>query len=269
MSPVNWVPPVHTIGGGFGLSLPQYPTMDESIPWSLVQGGFKKTPHFNTDFQETASRMGNSAVGYMPFPTWDFSVDLNVVPGAEWKKRSILQKFLGVFMACKGRGQLFFFRDPNDHGVGADTGILLNVTPGAAGYMLTFPDSLGNIQTLGDGVSTRFQFARSLSMADSAGVDILQHVTGPRAEDGSFGAPVILVDGVPTSTTFDTNGVVVFSSAPVVNAVLTWIGQFRYLCRFSEDTVKDLGRVNKGRDSEGDLSFLWSASGIEFQSEFV
>lgn len=222
-----------------------YPVMNTAIPWSLVKSGFHKAPSFEgSTIQETASGRGNSGLSLKPFATWQFTVDLNLVCGGEAVQYSVVSQFLGCFMACCGRAGRFLFTDPNDNSVD-DTGLttpqscLLNVTPGAASPM----------GTLGDGASTIFQLARMIDQ----GTDILQQVSNV----------TVYVNGAPATFTIS-NGVVTFSTAPPVNAVLTWQGAFQYLCRFSDDTLKDLARVNK--NSSG---FLWSCGSIAFESEFV
>jgi len=224
-----------------------YPVMNPSVPWSLVKSGFHKTPKFNTMFQETASGRGNSALALKPYPTWDFELDLNLVCGGETVQNSVLQNFLGCYMACGGRASLFLFSDPNDLSVenpdglnDGDQSLMLNVTPGAATPM----------GTVGDGISTVFQLARSIAQ----GVDILQNVSNVYA----------FVNGVPTTGSVSATGVITFAHAPAVGATLTWQGAFQYLCRFSDDSLKDLARVNK--NSNG---FLWSCGSIAFSSEFV
>jgi hypothetical protein len=223
-----------------------YPVMSTSVPWSLVKSGFRKTPHFNSVVQATAAGRGSSSLALQPYPTWDFTVDLDYVQGGESVQFSVLSQFLGCFMACCGRGGLFLFTDPIDNTVD-DTGLstpqscLLNVTAGAANPM----------GQTGDGSSTQFQLARRIDQ----GVDILQQVSGV----------AVYVNGALTSAyTLSPTGLVTFSTPPANGAALTWSGSFQYLCQFSDDTLKDLARVSK--NSQG---FLWSCGSIAFESRFV
>lgn len=215
--------------------------------------------------QEAAAGRGNSGLSLKPYATWAFNLDINFVQGGEAVQASVLQQFIGCFMACCGRAGLFLFTDPNDCAVqfpdgnnSGDQSLMLNVTPGAASPM----------GTVGDGTSTVFQLARQIDQ----GVDILQQVSNvvpfvngqPGPLSGTFYCfPVVL--GQPALTAQMTSpGVLTFSSPPPVGAVLTWQGSFQYLCRFSDDTLKDLARVNK--NSTG---FLWSCGSVAFESEFV
>lgn len=250
-----------------------YPVMSTSVPWSLVKSGFKKTPHFNSVTQKSGAGR-RSSFSLQPYATWDFELDLNYVLGGEAIANSVLQSFLGCFMACSGGCGFFLFTDPNDNTVGLEgidtfltesgdsftlesgsgalvledsglrpdgSGILLNVTPGAANPM----------QPLGDGESTKFQLARLIDQ----GVDILQNVTISQ----------VTVNGVGTSAyTVSETGVITFAVAPPAGATLAWAGTFRYLCQFTDDSLKDLARVSK--NGKG---FLWSCSAVAFESLFV
>lgn len=211
------------------------PTLSTSIPWSLVKNGFKKTPAFNSLVQETAAGRGNSGAALKPYPTWDFEADLNVIPWA------MVENFLDCYMATRGRAGVFFFTDPIDNTVTLETGIMLNVTPGAAAPM----------GQAGDGVSTKFQLARLINTRP----DITQNVS------------IVGIDvaGSPTvAYTVSSTGVVTFTSAPAMGAALTWSGTFKHLCRFTDDTLKDLAASNKNIDG-----LLWSCGSIGFKSEFL
>lgn len=222
-----------------------YALMNTCVPWSLVKGGFHKSPNYKTLLQKTVTGRGDGAIALKPYATWVFQVDLNAVLGGESVQASVLQWFLGCYMATCGGAGLFLFTDPNDNAVQVNPGdisdqsLLLNVTPGAASPM----------GTAGDGVSTVFQCARAVDQ----GVDILQQVSNV----------TIFVNGAAAAATVTSTGVVTFSSAPASGAVLTWQGSFQYLCRFTDDTIKDLARISK--NSQG---FLWSCS-VEFESVFV
>ena len=222
-----------------------YPVMSTSIPWSLVKSGFKKTPHFSTITQKMASGR-RSTLSVMPYPTWDFAVDLNYILGGEAIAGSVLQSFLGCYMACAGSAGFFLFTDPNDNTVSQNEGVLLNVTQGAAAPM----------GLVGDGISQVFQLARAIG--DPAGIgavgyDIIQNA-----------AAEFYAGGIVNTGTVSPTGVVTFDTAPPAGTPLTWDGSFQYLCQFTDDTLKDLARVSKNTNG-----FLWSCSSIAFESVFV
>jgi hypothetical protein len=147
-------------------------------------------------------------------------------------------------MLCCGGAGFFLFTDPNDNTVALAGSAALNVTPGAAAPMA---------QT-GDGTSKIFQLARKIKTAP----DILQNATVTQVQ----------VNGVTktlgTDYSLSSTGVITFVTAPASSATITWSGSFQYLCKFTDDTLKDLARVSK--NSSG---FLWSCSSIAFESVFV
>lgn len=218
-----------------------YPVMSTSVPWSLVKSGFHKGPTFEGASLTASSPTGfASGLSLKPFATWEFNLDLNSVEGGEAVQGSVLQMFLGCFLATCGGAGFFLFTDPNDNTVSAPGSCLLNVTPGASTPM----------GKTGDGVSTKFQLARIIDQ----GTDILQQVSNVS----------VLVNGVAATATVDSKGVVTFAAAPAANATLAWSGNFQYLCRFKNDTLKDLARVNKNASG-----FLWSCDSVEFESVFI
>ncbi|MEO6983330.1 MAG: DUF2460 domain-containing protein [Edaphobacter sp.] len=201
-----------------------YPIMP-FLPISMA-AEIKKSPVFNT-VRHKGSAGINSGITLKPYPTWAFRFSLENIVGHEQDAASTVAQFMGTFMATAGGANLFLFADPQDN----------TVTHAQFG--------------LGDGVTTAFQLSRNIYGYP----DIVQNVDG---------TPTIYVSGSVTAPASISNtGVVTFSSAPALGEVLTWTGSFRYLCRFSEDTI-DATRsftINNGLDH-------WMFSGIKFSSEF-
>lgn len=216
-----------------------YPVMKTSVPWSLVKSGFHKTPSF-----EDASLIHKAATGHRtslslkPYATWNFQLDLNMVLGGEAVQGSILQMFLGTFLATCGGAGFFLFTDPNDNAVSTQS-CLLNTTPGATAPM----------GQTGDGTSKQFQLARAIDQ----GIDIIQQAVGV----------TVYVNGASAQCTI-AKGVVTFTNAPPSGAVLTWTGTFQYLCQFTDDSLKDLARVSKNANG-----WLWSCGSVAFEGVFV
>jgi hypothetical protein len=208
-----------------------YPVLSTSVKFAL-KSGFKKRPMFNNSTQTPAAGRGRSTIAFMPYPTWAFEVEL--VP----TNPTVLKAFLGVYIATCGGGGYFLFTDPVDSAVDDTTGVMLNVTTGAASPMA---------QT-GDGTSTKFQLARTIGQ----GVDVLQNVAFTHAK----------VNGAIVSASVSSAGVLTFASAPAAGAVLSWAGTFQYLCQFKEDTIADLAAVNKN-SADG---LLWTCASIAFES---
>lgn len=221
------------------MSIPQ---LDSSVQWTL-NGGLKKSPHFNTKKQIPAARRGVYTASLMPYPTWDFEVSLENMTGTESEASDVYALFVGLFMQTNGGAGFWLFNDINDNTVSQSNGVMLNVTTSAATPM----------GQTGDGSSTKFQLARTIG----GGVDILQNVSNV----------TIYVNGVQktvgTDYTLSTTGVVTFASAPANNATLAWAGNFMFLCLFDDDTLADLALVAFNTTDE-----LHSVTGIKYSSYF-
>lgn len=196
------------------------------MPLSMASG-LKKSPNFNTVRQKGSAGI-NSGIALKPYPTWDFEFSLENITGHEQEASSVVAQFFGTFMATAGGAGLFLFTDPQDNSVtGAQFG-------------------------KGDGNTKAFQLSRNIYGYP----DIVQNTNG---------TPTIYVGGTVTApASISATGVVTFAAAPPLDSVLTWTGSFKYLCRFSEDTI-DATRVftiNDGLDH-------WTFQAIKFSSEFA
>lgn len=221
-----------------------YPILQANMPW-VRQAGFHKTPHFNTVTMKPAAGRGVVTASLCPYATWDFEVALSLAIGSEADSASILSAFLGLFLQTNGATGFWLFTDPNDNTIAQAAGTMLNVTPGAA-------EPMGN---QGDGSSTQYQLARYIG----GGFDIIQNVNG---------TPTLYVNGsLVTDYSVSATGVITFVDAPPANATLQWLGQFYFLCQFSEDTLKDLARMYSYGGSIVDS--LWDCSGIKFSSVLI
>lgn len=218
-----------------------YALMNTGVPWSLVKGGFHKSPGYKTLKQETVTGRGDGAIALRPFPVWAFEVDLNLVSGGEAVQASVLQWFLGCFMATYGGAGLFLFTDPNDNTVVNNSQSCLIAAPSG---------SLLASQLTGDGSTTQFQLGRKIDQ----GLDVIQQVSNVN----------VYVNGTLATGVTVSDGMVTFASAPAAGATLTWSGSFQYLCRFTDDTLKDLARTSKNQSG-----FLWSCPSISFESRYV
>lgn len=211
-----------------------------SLPWSIIKGGFKKTPVANTILQKTVANRGNASAGLMPYPSWAYEVDLAAINGNE-ATSSYYQSLVNWFIGANGRNGLFLFTDPQDNAV---------VQGNSA--MIAFLGSGPSM--VGDGTTTVFQLARSIG---SGAYDIIQNLNG---SVNIYVNGTLQASGVSVSAT----GVVTFTSAPAAAATLTWSGNFYFLCRFDADSLADLARFafNGG-------GALWECPSIKFSSEFV
>lgn len=212
-----------------------------AVSISLAKG-LKKTPVWNTVLQKVAAGRGNSAVSLAPYPVWEFELDMDHITGNEAAATSVIAQFLGVYMQTQGSAGLFLFVDPQDSTVTQNTGVMLNVTPGAASPM----------SQIGDGVSTQFQLSRLIG---ASGVDIIQNLNG---------AIVAKVNGSTAAQSVSSTGVVTFSVAPANGATITWAGSFYFLCRFDSDSLDAVREFTRNTGTDN-----WSINSIKFASEFV
>jgi uncharacterized protein (TIGR02217 family) len=202
-----------------------YPIMP-TMPLSMASG-LKKSPNFNTVKQKAAAGL-TSAIALKPYPTWDFEFGLDHITGRESLASSVVAQFFGTYMATAGGAGLFLFTDPQD-----------NTATGA---------QFGT----GNGSTTTFQLSRNIY----GFVDVIQNLNGS--------ASIYVGGALTTPASISATGVVTFTSAPANNAVLTWTGNFYYLCRFAEDTVDSTRSftINNGIDQ-------WMIQGVKFSSEFA
>jgi hypothetical protein len=197
-----------------------------TMPLSMA-AGLKKSPNFNTVRQKGSAGI-NSGIALKPYATWDFEFSMDNIVGHEHTASSVVAQFFGTYMATAGGAGLFLFQDVQDNSAtGAQFGT-------------------------GNGTTTAFQLSRNIFGYP----DIIQN---------TIGTPTIFVNGgVADPSSISATGVITFASAPPPDSILTWTGNFFYLCRFSEDTV-DATRVftiNNGLDH-------WIFQGIKFSSEFA
>jgi uncharacterized protein (TIGR02217 family) len=115
-------------------------------------------------------------------------------------------------------------------------------------YDHTDNTAIGQPFGTGDGVTTTFQITRTTGVGA---------VTFTEPVRGFSGTPQVFVNGVATTAfTIGALGLITFATAPAAGAVLTWTGQFFFLCRFMKDEI----------DAQQMFASMWSNSGLEFMS---
>lgn len=178
-----------------------------------------KSPVWNTKVVQAASGK-ERRTALRPWPLWQFVLKYEVI-----RHRASLDEvatFFEFFNTMQGKYLPFLYVDPTDNAVTTQ--------------------SFGT----GDGTTTTFQLSRAVN-------SWVEPVYGVYA-------PTIYVNGVAKTLTTDYtlpgNGKVTFVAAPANGAVLTWTGNFYYLCRFDQD---DLPLVQI-------MSQLWSGAGLKFTS---
>lgn len=145
---------------------------------------------------------------------WDEGlINFNAVHGVRSLKD--LQTLNRFHRARKGRGRAFLVRDLLDY------------------------EATQELFGVGDGATTEFQLIKTYSDADEYGngaADV-RRITRPEV-----GAVIVFVNGVPLAEGVDyvcnyTNGKIQFVVIPVLDALLTWSGQFFVPVRFTEDKL--------------------------------
>jgi uncharacterized protein (TIGR02217 family) len=131
---------------------------------------------------------------------------------------------LNIYLKTYGGATYFAFLDPDDNSV------------------------TGQPFGTGDGTTTQFELVRSLT-----GIGFAEPVR-------NFVSTTIFVNGVSSSSyTIDANGLVNFAGAPGAGAVLTWTGQYRWLCRFDDDSL-DLSKFTKD---------WWNCKSVKFTTDIL
>lgn len=159
------------------------------------------------------------------YPRWRFELEHEFLRNPATMSESELVKLLAFFNAHAGKYKEFLFMDDEDN-LAAD-----------------MPFGIGN------GTTTFFQMTRTMSVGT---------ITFTEPVRAFYATPVIKKNGtvVPSGLTFSDYGGVTFSAAPANGDVLTWSGQFFFVCRFDEDEL-DFAQM---------VSRIWSNSSTPFMS---
>jgi uncharacterized protein (TIGR02217 family) len=192
------------------------------FPFLAGQGFLEqKNPIWSTKTDVSVSGV-DRARALWSYPKWEFKISHEVLRDAAGFLE--LQRIVTFFNAHFGSTQAFFFLDRNDNSV---------ITP------MQF--------ATGDGATTTFQVTRTTAIGG---------LTFSEPVRGFNGTPVFTVNGVGTAATVNALGTVTFASPPSAGAVISWTGNFFYLCRFTQDKL-DLRQMMQG---------LWSGGGVGFRS---
>ena len=165
----------------------------------------EKRPQWNTQVNEAISGRETRRQVWS-YPKWHFDISHEFLRNPTLMSESELVKILAFFNSKAGRFQEFLFMDDEDN------------------LVTDMPFGVG------DGVTTFFQMTRTLS------VGTISFTEPVRA---FYATPSIKKNGtiVSSGLTFSDYGGVTFSVAPAAGQVLTWSGQFFYVCRFDEDEL--------------------------------
>jgi uncharacterized protein (TIGR02217 family) len=165
----------------------------------------KKTPNFQTISHVSVSGV-STAQSTQPFANYSYELPFEFLRSDGFNLE--LQTLQGFYQACRGMALPFHFLDPDDNSV-----------------------SLQGIG-IGDGVTTAFALARSMVSV----VDPMQDV-----DPASI---TVFVNGVSvpftnlTTSQYGTVYGVNITTPPAAGAVITATFTYKFLCRFTEDTLE-------------------------------
>lgn len=202
------------------------------------------TPADNTDDADVFPFLRGQSFLLMKTPQWSSKVDISV-SGVErrralwsypiWRFRMAheflrdsastleLQRLVTFFNSKSGSTTGFFYLDRTDN-------LATDVQFGT-----------------GDGVTTTYQLVRRSTIG---GITFAEPVRGFN------GTPVIKVNGTPTGAfTVGAFGLITFTVAPAAAAVLTWSGNYFFLCRFDADELEGLSQIANGFWASGQFDF--------------
>jgi uncharacterized protein (TIGR02217 family) len=182
-----------------------------------------KGPSWTTTVKKSAS--GRLVRGSLQAaPIWKFKVAYEYLRDRPPTQQE-LQSLLAFFNAAQGQFANWYFLDPYDNAV---TNQQIGVT---------------------DGVSTSYQLSRTVG--GSSPTPFVEPVYGV------VGVPQVFLNGVAATAGVGPFGTITFQTAPAAGQVVTWTGQFYFLCHFTQDDLQPAQMV-KG---------LWSLTdGLQFES---
>ena len=180
----------------------------------------EKAPEYSTTVRRSASGREIRAAWYSS-PIWNFKIRFNVLRNIVATPE--LARLVGFFNSRLGKFGCFYYLDPEDNQV-TDQAI-----------------------AVGNGTTRSFQTIRTVG-------------ANPHQMNEPVYAfwknPVVKVNGTVTAVTVSPWGVITFASAPAAGALISWTGQYMYVCRFDVDRLT----------LEQIVSALWSQNGLPFVS---
>ncbi len=156
-----------------------------------------KTPTFKTITQTSVSGK-EKRIALQSSPRWTFKITYNYLSDTNSPTDDV-QTLIGFFLARQGSFDDFLLLDNRNNAV----------------LYQTFG--------IGDGSTTAFQLVR---------------IFGTFVEPilGIISPPIITVNGTATTAfTWTVGGIIIFTTAPALNAVIKWSGSYYYRVRFQQD----------------------------------
>jgi uncharacterized protein (TIGR02217 family) len=157
-------------------------------------------------------------------PIWQFKIAYEYLRDRA-PTTSELRNLLAFFNAVQGQYGSFYFLDPYDNTV------------------------TNQEVAVADGVSTSYQLSRTVGLGTPY----------PFVEPvyGAVGVPQVFLNGQPATAGVGPFGTITFQTAPAQGQVISWTGQFYFLCHFTQDALQPTQMVKD----------LWSLTdGVTFES---
>jgi uncharacterized protein (TIGR02217 family) len=199
-------------------------TSNNAAMFPLLGGqGFltTKTPVWSTAIA-TATSGRERRRQQWSYPAWEFKLSHEVLRAASSLPE--LQKLFGFFGAHAGRGTSWSYYDASDN--------------------LVTDQQFGT----GNGSTRTFQLVRTCGTGNLKFTEPVRTILStPKVSIGASDSP-------SSNWTIDSLGQITFTTAPANTQVLTWSGQFAFLCRFLNDRL----------DATQMMDLLWSQSGLGF-----
>lgn len=180
-----------------------------------------KTPTWSTNVQRASSGRERATQLWLS-PLWSFKVGYEFLDDSP--ENPDIDTLYAFFNSKKGKFIRWKYLDPSDY----------KVTNQPFGT--------------GDGSTRQFQLLRSYSYAGQENTEPVYAVRG---------TPILYLNGVKTTAfTMGSYGNITMNVAPPENAILTWTGEYYFLCRFDQDDI----------DPSQMVSDIWSLDGVTFTS---
>lgn len=180
-----------------------------------------KRADFKTAVFESLSGC-ESRIALRQYPKYTFKLSVGHL--IENQDEQQLKALMGFMLSLRGSYSPFLYSDPTDNSV-------VNQWVG-----------------VGNDVATQYQLIRAYGATINYLAEPVQNITA---------SPAITVDGVSTSVTSTTDGIITFSNPPASGKVIRWTGTFYYRCRFLQDGY-DFTQLMKDLHECRDIDFVGS-----------
>lgn len=199
------------------------------LPSSGLGWNFAKRAKFSTISQEPQSMRHPASATLQKSTIFELELSFNGLsnnPGSYSSYSDDAQYIQEFYEACRG-GYGWFAFDPSQYSL-ATMNAIQTVTSLSNGYSAT-----------GDGLTRAFQLWRSTSALGAGNVTQLEMIQNVTLLVGVYGNGILVPNsGSSAYTLSNFPATITFTStAPSLGTVISWAGNYSYLCKFSEDVL--------------------------------